>query len=287
MAELGRSKGLQREAGRFAFAVGDLVAAGLLACLACPPASARGGAAVTAPPARPGCEAPAAPDRITRIAGGVVELESGLVLRLADIRLAENDALPEALHAWAAGFAGAAVRVAAAPADRWGVRRGRVLVGAGEGGIDLAELLVAEGLAMVDPGEADGLCRPDLLGIENTTRSGRLGLWHEPVLVAADDTAALTARTGRFTIVEGRVVSVGERAGRTYLNFTRFGMGGFALTIPRRIWTALARLGVSAESLRGRRVRVRGVPEMWRTPTMEMVAPDMLERLDPTPGEAR
>jgi hypothetical protein len=30
-----------------------------------------------------------------------------------------------------------------------------------------------------------------------------------------------------------------------------------------------------------------GVPEMWRTPTMEMVAPDMLERLDPTPGEAR
>jgi hypothetical protein len=32
---------------------------------------------------------------------------------------------------------------------------------------------------------------------------------------------------------------------------------------------------------------MRGTVEMWRTPVMEVVAPDMLERLDTAPGELR
>lgn len=268
-----------------------LALAGLALLLGCNAAAVAAGSA--GPPA-PGCEVPTVPDRITRVAGDTLSLASGLELRLADIRLADGEAVPGPITAWMAGLSGTRVLVASSAPDRWAMRRGRVLLRGTEDGddagrIDLAELLVAEGLALVDAGEQDGLCRPDLLSLEAIARAGKLGLWRgpSPPLVAADDTAALAARVGRFTIVEGRVSSLGERPQRTYLNFGRFGTGAFALTIPKRVWASLRRRGVSAELLRGRRVRMRGTVELWRTPVMEVVAPDMLERLDTAPGELR
>ena len=51
--------------------------------------------------------------------------------------------------------------------------------------------------------------------------------------------------------------------------------------------------GVTSQSLSGRMVRVRGVLEARRTPTLDIVAPDMLEVVDGrpprggAPGEAR
>jgi endonuclease YncB( thermonuclease family) len=252
------------------------------AAAAAPPAAA------PAPPA--GCEDPVLPDRITGIADGVIALASGQRLRLADIRFAEPDRMPAGMAAWLAGLGGAAVRVATSAADRWDVRRGRLAVGEGSvGAVDLTELLVAEGLALVDAGEQDRLCRPDLLSLEAKARAAGLGLWSapNPSIFAAADTAALAGRLGQFTIVEGRVFSVGERPARAYLNFGRFGSGGFTLTLPKRAWAELRRRGLSAEGLRGRRVRMRGAIEMWRAPVMEIVAPDMLEMLPVAPEELR
>ena len=42
--------------------------------------------------------------------------------------------------------------------------------------------------------------------------------------------------------------------------------------------------GLSAAALRGRRVRVRGVLEAGRGPTIEVVAADMLEMVDEAPA---
>jgi hypothetical protein len=155
--------------------------------------------------------------------------------------------------------------------------------------IDVGELLVAEGLALVDPGEEDTLCRSNLLAVETRARERRLGLWKadgEPLLRALD-TAAVAKQVGRFAIVEGRVVSVGERTARTYLNFGHVGRGALTVTLPKRTWSTLRARGVTAESLRGRRVRARGIVEMWRAATMEVVAPELIEILDGNPDLKR
>jgi hypothetical protein len=233
------------------------------------------------------CDEPSASDRITGTTPtGEFRLASGQNLGLVDIRLGEG-AQDARLATWLKSLVGQTVAIAAGDPNRWDVRSGRVALVADEGesggrGIDVAELLVAEGFALVDAGERDSLCRPALLALETLARRNRVGIWagETGLMIPAQETARLAERIGRFTIVEGRVLGIGERPQRSYLNFGRFGTGAFAVTIPKRSWTALRARGIQADRLKGRRVRVRGLVEMWRAPMMEIVAPDMLEILD-------
>lgn len=261
-----------------------LVAVGLLAAAA---ALAEG-----VPAGESACDVPAATDRLEGMSvAGEIRLGSGATVRLADIRIPDGERRPET---WLASLAGRPVLVAAGPTDRWGRQPARLALPDdvkrdGTAPIEIAELLVGEGFALVDAGEADALCRPELLALEARARERRLGLWAEDAALPrpAADGPALAAQAGRFVIVEGRVASVGERAQRTYLNFGRAGTGAFTLTIPKRNWSLLRRRGVSAESLRGAHVRARGLVEMWRGPVMEIVAADMLEILAAAPVSRR
>jgi len=181
---------------------------------------------------------------------------------------------------------GREVRVSAGQPDRWQRRRAALLLTDDVPPIDVGELLIAEGFALVDPGEEDTLCRSNLLAVETRARERRLGVWKTdggPAL-KAEDAAAINKQIGRFAIVEGRIISVGERAARTYLNFGRVGTNALTVTLPKRTWSMLRARGITAESLRGRRVRARGIVEMWRAATMEVVAPELLEILDANPG---
>lgn len=161
--------------------------------------------------------------------------------------------------------------------DRWGRERVDALVE--DEAVDLAGGLVVAGLAQVDAGEADALCRPALLGLENAARIAKRGVWQAPARDARDG-AALSAEAGRFVVAEGRIVNVGERPARTYLDFVRRGETGLTVTVSKRTWRHLAERGLSAAGLRGRRVRVRGVVEMWRGPTLDIASADMIEVLD-------
>ena len=78
----------------------------------------------------------------------------------------------------------------------------------------------------------------------------------------------------------GGILSVGERSRRTYLNFGADWKQDFSVTIPKRSWATMTKGAVSAASLRGRTVRVRGIVETWTGPVMEIVVGDMLEVLD-------
>jgi hypothetical protein len=73
------------------------------------------------------------------------------------------------------------------------------------------------------------------------------------------------------------VRGVGERRERTYLNFGSDWKSDFTITIPKRIWAALRERGVTAASLKGARVRARGVLEEWQGVALEITAADMLE----------
>jgi len=147
--------------------------------------------------------------------------------------------------------------------------------------IDIAQLLVAEGLAIVDAGERNMLCRPELLVDEQRARTRRLGLWasdrHGPV--AASDLTRLQGLIGRFALVEGVVRSVGERRERTYLNFGDDWKQDLTITIPKRTWAILSHRGLSAAALKGKRIRARGVLEEWQGVAMEIAAADVLEVL--------
>jgi hypothetical protein len=234
------------------------------------------------------CAFPETLDRIEAVsAEGEIRLGRLGAVRLADIRLPDGDAATRPL-VWLRGLVGRNLRVSAGAPDRWQRRRATLALTDEAAPIDIGELLIAEGFAVVDAGEEDGLCRPALLAVESRARDSRLGLWKaETGPLRADDVAALAGRLGRFAIVEGRVVSVGERPARTYLNFGRVGTGAFTVTLPRRTWSNLRSRGVSAENLRGRRVRARGTIEMWRAATMEIVAADVLEILEAEPGSRR
>lgn len=205
---------------------------------------------------------------------GEVALASGRVVRLVDVRVSDDVAPPSGLAALAGSPV--SVRVVGA-ADRWG-RVPAAVTTRGAEPVDVAARMVADGFAAVDAGERDGLCDPALLAVEGAARERSLGLWEPAPVIAAEDGAALGARAGQFAVVEGRIVSVGERRERTYLNFGRDWSRDFSVVVPRRVWAALKGQPQGTEGLRGRRVRVRGTVQAGeRAPQLELSAPDMLE----------
>lgn len=230
---------------------------------------------------------------VERVAGispsGDLLIEGGSVIRIADVRPPEAGAAATRARAWLASLTGEPVEITRIDApDRWGRVAARLAL-PGAAPVDAADLLVGEGLAMVDAGTRGALCRPGLLAVEAASRAARTGLWRETKPLAADDLGGLAARTGTFAIVEGRIASVGVRRERTYLNFGRDFARDFSVTLPKRSWAAITATGVGETTLRGRRVRARGLIEMRRAPGMEVVAGDMLEILDeaPRPEQAR
>ncbi|MGA0596762.1 thermonuclease family protein [Enterovirga sp. CN4-39] len=214
---------------------------------------------------------------------GDVRLAAGRVARIADIRLAESSEALRRARAWLETLGGEAVMLRElGPPDRWGRVPVHLELGRARP-VDVAELLVSEGLAVVDPGQRDLLCRPELLQVEARARRSRSGLWREagwPIAALAVD--QLAAAEGRFAIIEGRIVSVGERRERTYLNFGRDWSRDFNVTITRRRWNDLKARGITAATLTGRYVRVRGIVEKRRSPTLDLTVADMLEMVETT-----
>jgi hypothetical protein len=123
---------------------------------------------------------------------------------------------------------------------------------------------------------------PDRSSARYTARAAGLGLWasgrYKPI--AAADLKRLEGLVGRFALVEGRILSVGERRQRTYLNFGRDWKTDLTITIPKPTWAILRDRGITAATLRGRRIRARGVVEAWQGPALTLWAADLLELLD-------
>jgi endonuclease YncB( thermonuclease family) len=217
---------------------------------------------------------------------GDLKLASGRILKLSGIRFPEPG-----LGADGAAFAalerlrGRPVQVAltgSGEPDRWG-RLAATLTEGIDDPSDVAGTLVDAGLAVVDAGESDSLCRPGLLALEAGARRARKGVWAEGAAgpVPADDTARLNAFLGRFVLIEGRVHGVGERRTRTYLDFGPFGRKAATVTVPKRTWARMRDRGLTAATLKGRTVRARGVLESWRGgAVMDIVSPEAIELLD-------
>jgi len=233
------------------------------------------------------------------IDGRTLVLSDGREVRLAMIEspplarplagpLAHGDAgLPGARAAHAALLALVAGReVSVAPltpaSDRYGRVLARAYLSRDGRSRSLEAELVATGHAFVSPFAGDRACGADLRAAEGKARAEKLGLWGDPYyeIKQADDPAAVLAARGRFTIVEGRVVSVRESGGTVYVNFGRRWSEDFTVTILKRSLRLFAAAGLEPRTLAGRRVLARGVIEERGGPWIEARRPEQIDFLD-------
>jgi DNA/RNA endonuclease YhcR with UshA esterase domain len=96
----------------------------------------------------------------------------------------------------------------------------------------------------------------------------------------AGDPAAVLAERGRFTIVEGRVVSVRDSGGTIYVNFGRRWSEDFTVTIAKRNARTFTAAGLEPKTLEGRRVRIRGWIEQRGGPWIEATRPEQIELVE-------
>ena len=213
--------------------------------------------------------------------GRTFALVDGREVRLAAIEVPpltvrpDNEAAPggvEARDALGALLEGADVVLRRdAPADRYG----RILAytSTARDGVERsvqAELL-ARGFARVGDRIGTRECATELLTCERAARKAKLGLWAVSYYdsLDTDNPADVLAKRGRFTLVEGKVVSVRESGATIYVNFGRRWTEDFPVTILKRNERSFATAGLEPKRLAGRRVRVRGWIEQRGGPWIE------------------
>lgn len=140
--------------------------------------------------------------------------------------------------------------------------------------------LLRQGLALASSEVADKDCATALMAAEAEARAARSGTWAEATVIKnAESPDDILAGIGRFTVVEGRVLSVRQAGATTYLNFGRNWTRDFAVTISRRIVPAFEAAGLAPKSLENRKIRVRGWVEARRGPRIELLRVGQLEVL--------
>ena len=123
-------------------------------------------------------------------------------------------------------------------------------------------------------------CAAELAAVEAEARHAKRGTWADPAAIKnAESPGDILAGIGRFTVVEGKVLSVRQAGATTYLNFGRNWTRGFAVTISRRMVAAFEAAGLSPKSLENRRIRVRGYVEARGGPRIEVLRVGQIELL--------
>jgi hypothetical protein len=118
---------------------------------------------------------------------------------------------------------------------------------------------------------ADKTCAADLAAAEAAARRDKRGIWSKTTVIKNTESPGdILSDVGRFTLAEGRVLSVRQAGATTYLNFGRRWTQDFAVTIPRRMMTAYESAGITLKSFERRRIRVRGWVEKRGGPRIEI-----------------
>jgi len=147
----------------------------------------------------------------------------------------------------------------------------------------LQSALVRHGHAVVSVTTGDKACATELKQAELHAGTARLGVWSQPGLVLdATATSDILKYIGRFTLVEGTILSARQAGATLYLNFDRRRIQGFAVTVSRRMMASFAAAGLTAAALTGQRVRVRGWISQHGGPRIEAAVPGQIELVNDT-----
>jgi endonuclease YncB( thermonuclease family) len=150
--------------------------------------------------------------------------------------------------------------------DRYGRQSALVYLSASDTPVQVQ--LLSAGAALVSPDLEDGDCSAAFRAAESEARRAQKGTWADnSVIKNAESPDDILAGIGRFTVVEGRVLSVHQSGATTYLNFGRRWTRDFAVTISRRALPDFARAGLAIGSLENKRIRVRGWVDARQVPS--------------------
>lgn len=251
------------------------------------PARAAKGEAASCPAA---FGAPVAVTAIDRF--GDIVLADGTVVALAGLAVEDGEAALAARRASLAAQLGGREVTLAGPAatDRYGRRRALLRLAAPreEDGADatVQVALLRQGLALARP-EAGFLgCMNELRAAEAPARRAKRGLWAGLPLPARDE-KTVTAKAGRFTILAGRVLSVGNGRRVDYLNFGPVWRQDTTVRLEKPVRVALERAGLSLEALAGRAVAVRGVVFEADGPAIDVRWIEQIEFIDGRMGQGQ
>jgi endonuclease YncB( thermonuclease family) len=224
------------------------------------------------------------------IDGRSFTLDDGREIRLAGIEVPPPRAGESGTQVEAGASARAALqsiladqdvelRQIAAAADRYGRTLAFAYVRRDGAQRSVVHEMLGRGFARVSARVGDRACADELLAQERAARQAKLGLWSEPyyVIVGAESAAELAAGRGRFTVVEGKVLSVRESGGIIYVNFGRRWSQSLTVTILKRHERTFAAAGMAPKRLENRRVRVRGWIEERNGPRIEAAHPEQIE----------
>jgi endonuclease YncB( thermonuclease family) len=141
-------------------------------------------------------------------------------------------------------------------------------------------LLLAQGEALLSGVVTDQDCASALTAAEAAARLDKRGAWADPTAIKNTESPGdILTRIGRFTVVEGKILSVRQAGATTYLNFGRNWTRDFAVTIPKRGLAAFEAAGIVLRSLESRRIRVRGWVEAHGGPRIEALRVGQIEVL--------
>jgi endonuclease YncB( thermonuclease family) len=210
-----------------------------------------------------------------------LRLQDGRDVSLAGIEPAAaptaNPNRTAALSAIAAGH-DVTLRGADDTPDRYG--RQPAFVFADGSDIPLQVALLTQGEALVSATVTDRDCAAALTAAEAEARQAKRGIWADPsVIKNTESPGDILAGIGRFTVVEGKVLSVRQAGTTTYLNFGRNWTRDFAVIIPKRAMAAYEAAGIVLKSLETRRIRVRGWIESRGGPRIEALRVGQIEVL--------
>jgi endonuclease YncB( thermonuclease family) len=206
-------------------------------------------------------------------------LEDGREVRLAGIEpvVAEKAERTSALAAMVAGHE-VTLRGEDDTPDRYGRQPAFVFLDSSDTLVQ--GLLLAQGEALVSATVTDKDCASVLNAAEAEARQAKRGTWADPAAIKnAESPGDILAGIGRFTVVEGKVLSVRQAGATTYLNFGRNWTRDFAVTISRRMLGAFEAAGMVPKSLENRRIRVRGWVEARGGPRIEVLRVGQIELL--------
>ena len=119
-----------------------------------------------------------------------------------------------------------------------------------------------------------------MLQSEEMARAAVMGIWRHPYY-AILDTGAAPDHTGRFSLVEGRILKAAIVRGRAYLNFDEDYRTDFTISISNRNLKSFTDSGIVPQDYAGRRVRVRGWLSWSNGPMIEVTHPEQIEVLKP------
>jgi hypothetical protein len=115
-----------------------------------------------------------------------------------------------------------------------------------------------------------------MLTAEYEAQAARRGIWAHPYFRVITPPEAQEF-VGRFKLVEGKVLSVHDYHGHTYINFSERWKGNFAVFISRKY--AAAFVPTNLPSLVGKAIRVRGWINYHNAPMIDLTHPEQIEIL--------